>query len=217
MAFYSWDCFYLLSQTNCDFFLRVNSGERVDNILTNAYLEYSGKMHTLNWKSNQIKWLVFPKELYQIRWSCLNKEILPEFPLWLSELRIQHCLAEDVHSVSGLVQWVKDPVCHKLWCSSYMQLRSAVAIGLSCSSHETPSLGTSTCQMCAGAAMKRKTNKQTKNQKTKKNKPSLSSRPEFPPIIFLTKLNSFSCKIFPMMEAYNLPGYKNCPSFFFLF
>ena len=33
---------------------------------------------------------------------------MEEFPLWLSKLRTQHCLCEDVCPISGLAQWVKD-------------------------------------------------------------------------------------------------------------
>ena len=33
-----------------------------------------------------------------------------EFPLWLSGVRTQHCLCEDVGSIPGLAQCVKDPV-----------------------------------------------------------------------------------------------------------
>ena len=29
--------------------------------------------------------------------------------MWFSELRAQHCLCEDVGSIPGLTQWVKDP------------------------------------------------------------------------------------------------------------
>ena len=36
--------------------------------------------------------------------KMMNKE----FPLWLSELRTQGCLCEDVGSIPGLSQWVKD-------------------------------------------------------------------------------------------------------------
>ena len=35
--------------------------------------------------------------------------MLEEFPLWLSRLRIQHCLCENVGLILGLTQWVKDP------------------------------------------------------------------------------------------------------------
>ena len=37
------------------------------------------------------------------------KEMIKEFPLWLSGLRTQHCLHKDVGSISDLIQWVKDP------------------------------------------------------------------------------------------------------------
>ena len=33
-----------------------------------------------------------------------------EFPLWLSRLRTQHCLPEDVGFILGFGQWFKDPV-----------------------------------------------------------------------------------------------------------
>ena len=33
-------------------------------------------------------------------------------------------------SIPGLAQWVKDPVCRKLWCRSQTQLRSCVAMAL---------------------------------------------------------------------------------------
>lgn len=45
-----------------------------------------------------------------LQYSTLGtNEIGPlEFPLWLSGLRTQHCLCEDVGSVPGLDLWVKD-------------------------------------------------------------------------------------------------------------
>ena len=36
-----------------------------------------------------------------------------EFPLWLGGLRTQRCLCEDVGSIPGLDQWVKDLVLPK--------------------------------------------------------------------------------------------------------
>ena len=32
------------------------------------------------------------------------------FPLWFSRLRTQHSVPEDVGSMPGMAQWVKDPV-----------------------------------------------------------------------------------------------------------
>ena len=48
-----------------------------------------------------------------------------------------------------MVQGVKDPACHKVWCRLQMWLRSGAAVAMavadSCSSELTPSLGTSIC------------------------------------------------------------------------
>ena len=52
-----------------------------------------------------------------------------EFLLWLCRLGILSCLCEDVDSIPGHTQWVKDPV-----------LLQAVAWACSCSSDSTPSL-----------------------------------------------------------------------------
>ena len=52
-----------------------------------------------------------------------------KFPLWLSELRTQHSVGEDVGSIPGLCR-LRTLRCHKLWHRSQMQLRSGVAVAV---------------------------------------------------------------------------------------
>ena len=73
--------------------------------------------------------------------------------MWLSRLRTWHSVLEDVLLIPGLAQWVKTPVLlqavaqiadvARIWhCYDH-------GIGLSCSSHLTPSLEISICHRCS--------------------------------------------------------------------
>ena len=79
-----------------------------------------------------------------------------EFSLWLSTLRTQHSLWEDLSLIPGLAQWAKDPgssiatICyidHR--CGSDPTLLWLWCRPRNCSSHLTPSLETSICHRCS--------------------------------------------------------------------
>ena len=83
--------------------------------------------------------------------------------MWLSGLRTQHCLLEDVVSIPGLLRGLRIQQYCKLWCRSQTSLRTRLAVAViwagSYSSDSTPGLRPSICHRCAP--------KKTKNKQTK--------------------------------------------------
>ena len=50
-----------------------------------------------------------------------QRNLIPEFLLWHSGLRIQHCLCSEMSSTPGSAQQVKDPALLQLWRRSQLQ------------------------------------------------------------------------------------------------
>ena len=70
------------------------------------------------------------KERENLTLGVSLKSYISEFPLWLSRLRTQNNIHEDVGSIPGLAQWVKDPVLPKLQHRWRVQLGSGVAVAV---------------------------------------------------------------------------------------
>ena len=87
---------------------------------------------------------------------------------WLSGLRTLHCVCEDVGSMPGLVQWVKDLVLPQAAAQVadmvWSQCCLGCGIGLSCHSDSTPSLGTYMCWRCGCVVKKKKKKPKAKNR-----------------------------------------------------
>ena len=50
--------------------------------------------------------------------------------MWLSGLRTQHCLLEDVVSILGLLRGLRIQQYCKLWCRSQTSLRTRLAVAV---------------------------------------------------------------------------------------
>ena len=92
----------------------------------------------------------------------LHKEsTVQEFLLWwLRGLRTWHSICEDVNSILGLSQWVKDPVLPQAAAevanTARIQCCCGCGVTLSCSSDSTSHLGTSTGHRCSRKKEKKK-------------------------------------------------------------
>ena len=103
--------------------------------------------------SEKLQWYLLYKAVERIKKDNVG---IPVVAHWVTNPTSTH---EDVGSIPGLTQWVKDLLLHKLWCSSQTRLRSAVVVAVavagSCSSNLTPGLGTSICYGCGSKKKKR--------------------------------------------------------------
>ena len=79
--------------------------------------------------------------------------MLQEFLLWLCGLRTCCCLCENVGSILGLTQWIKDPALPPATAQVTDAAQSSCYhgcdVGFSCSSDLNPTPGIFTCHRCS--------------------------------------------------------------------
>ena len=126
------------------------------------------------WAKKSSHWIRWPGSLTEnylggVSGSEIQLHRDMEFPSWLSRLRTWHRM--QVQSLALLRELRISVAASKQWCRWQMWLRPSVAVAVvqasSCSSSETPSLGTSTCHRDSQKKKKKKEKEKSTQRQSK--------------------------------------------------